>query len=98
MGEPAKHTIGDAHRLAVQAAAAAAWQHGHRMPAGDLHRGDHLIRVAGEGHPHRHHLVDAGIGAVEQAGHAVEADLAQLPPDLLHELPAGFRCGWGNHG
>ena len=85
------------HRLSGQAAAATARQDRNSMFGGDLDRCCNLICIARECHADGHHLVDARIGAVKQACHAVEVHLRDLGSQLLDEILGGFRGLLGDH-
>ena len=54
----------------------AAGQHGYAIVPGDFHDGQDVFGIAGNDHAHGFHLVDAGIGAVEDPGEGVETHLA----------------------
>jgi len=63
-------------RLAVQAGAAAARQDGQAIAGGGLHGGDHVFRAFGQHHGQGHDLVEAGVGAVQDAVEVIGADCA----------------------
>ena len=70
---------GVVHGLAGQAGAAGAGQHRDAFPGAKVHHGLHIGRAAGDDDAHRLHLVDAGVGAVKQAGVGVKAHFAGHP-------------------
>ena len=86
-------------RLPGQAAAGRARQDRHPMAGGRLYGGVHVLFVTGDQHAVRHHLIDAGVGAVEDAGIGVGAQLAAHPArqfrqevgDSLYRLARGRR-------
>ena len=65
--------------LAGQARAARSWENRDAAVPGHVHHGQDVGGVAGDNHPHRLHLVNAGVGAVEYPGERIETDLAGHP-------------------
>ena len=61
---------------------------GDAILARDLMHGDHIIGVAREGDRQRHDLIIAGVGAVEQARHAVGGRLVMPDgaPQIMQHL------------
>ena len=70
------HDDGVVDGLAGEAGAAGAGKHRDAFAGGEFHHGLHVGSRARNHHADRFHLVDAGVGAVEQAGMRIEADLA----------------------
>jgi hypothetical protein len=61
--------------LSSQAAAVPAGKDGYIVLCGDLNCRRNLIRIARDGNANGHHLVYAGVCAVENARHVVEPDV-----------------------
>ena len=81
------HDDGVVDGLAGQAGAAGAGQHGNALAGGELDDGLHVGSRAGNDNAHGLHLVDAGVGAVEQAGMRVKTDLAvHAPAQFVSDL------------
>ena len=62
--------------LTGEAGAAAAGEDGDAGAAGDVDGGEDVVLVAGDDDADGFHLVDAGVGAVEDLREGVEADFA----------------------
>ena len=82
------HDNGVVNGLAGEAGSAGSGQHGDAFAGGELDHGLYIGGGARDDHPHRLHLVNAGVGAVEQPGMRVETHLAvdaaaQLVSNLL---------------
>ena len=70
------HYDGVGDGLAGEACAAASGQHGDVVAAGGFEDGYDVVGVFGQDYADGFYLVDAGVRAVEHAGHFVEADFA----------------------
>ena len=67
---------GPAYRLPGQAGAGAARQDGHTLLRADRHGGNQFLDSARNDHADGLHLVDAGVGAVQDAMGVIEAHVA----------------------
>ena len=95
---------GMVHGLPGQAGASGAGQDWNVVLLGYFHHCQHVVHGPGDHHPHRLHLVDAGVGAVEDPGIGVEAHLSGNPGSkglsqvfALFTANTGCRRGAGGH-
>ena len=73
------HHDGMVDRLAGQAGAAGPGQYRNPAIPGDFQHRQHILDAAGDNHAHRLHLVNGGVGAVEDPGKGVKAHFAGDP-------------------
>ena len=53
------------------------------VPGGDLDCRAYIIAILGKGHADGHHLINAGIRAVQQARHTIETNFGQRGPKFV---------------
>ena len=83
---------GMVHGLPGQAGAAGPGQHWDSGLVGHVYDRQNIVHVAGDDHAHRLHLVDTGVGAVENSGRRVELYITGDPASQHALNIAPFRC------
>ena len=79
------HVLGEvnddcfSYRLAGQAGSCASRKNGHAEVARDFHRSKHVFVSSRNNHAYGFDFVDAGVGAVQEAGNFIEANFAGDP-------------------
>jgi len=85
------------HCLPGQAGTTPAGQDGQIVLDAGGNSGQHILLGFGDDHSQRHHFVDGGVGAVEDAGGKIGFDLsgaalAQGVGKILNSFRSGFHC------